>query len=242
MARLARVVIPGIPYHLTHRGNRRGDVFYRDEDRQAYLRDLAAIANRYGLAIWGWCLMSHHVHLLAVPQPAAALAATIRLAHARHARRINAPRGWTGHLWASRFFSTALDGAHLWTAIRYVELNPVRAGLAARAADYPWSSARAHATGAADPLLDPERPFAAGARDRLTGRPLAWSEWLARGLGAEEAEAIRQATRTGRPLGDAAFVARLERDLARPLAPQKRGPKPKNPPETEVLDLLNARV
>ena len=225
MARLARVVIPGIPYHLTHRGNRRADVFYDEADRWAYLRDLAATAQRYGLKIWGWCLMSNHVHLLVVPQPAAALAATIRLAHARHARRINAPRGWTGHLWASRFFSTALDGAHLWAAIRYVELNPVRAGLAARAEDYAWSSARAHALGTADPLLDPKRPFAAGARDGLTGRPRAWAEWLARGLAEEEIEAIRQATRTGRPLGDAAFVRRLEKKLARPLAPQKRGPK-----------------
>jgi putative transposase len=238
MARLARVVIPGIPYHLTHRGNRRADVFYDDQDRWDYLHDLAATARRYGLAIWGWCLMSNHVHLLGVPRPASALAATIRLAHARHARRINAPRGWTGHLWASRFFSTALDGAHLWTAIRYVELNPVRAGLAARAEDYAWSSARAHARGAADPLLDPERPFVAGARDPLTGRPLAWSEWLARGLAPEEADAIRQATRTGRPLDDEAFVRRLEMDLARPLAPQKPGPKPKNTPETEMMDLF----
>lgn len=235
MARLARAVIPGIPYHLTHRGNRRGEIFFTDDDRQCYLSELGEAAARFGLRIWGWCLMSNHVHLVAVPGDARALARTIGLAHARHARRINSPRGWTGHLWANRFFSTALDEGHLWTAIRYVELNPVRAGLVARAEDWPWSSARAHALGAADRLLDPGRPFSAGAREALTGRPLAWGEWLARGLEAQECEALRQATRTGRPCGCEAFVRDMEEKLARPLAPQKRGPKPEMDDQTPEI-------
>lgn len=226
MARIARAVIPGIPYHLTHRGNRRGEVFYCDVDRRTYLEDLGAAAARFGLRIWGWCLMSNHVHLIAVPGDARSLARTIGLAHARHARRINAPRGWTGHLWASRFFSTALEGGHLWSAIRYVELNPVRAGLVARAEDWPWSSARSHVLGEPDRLLDPDRPFAAGARDPLTGCPIPWSEWLSRGLEERECAALRQATQTGRPWGSEDFVRQMEAILARPLAPQKRGPKP----------------
>ena len=89
MARLARVVIPGLPYHLTHRGNRRGDVFFSDTDRRAYLTELANAAGRYSMKIWGWCLMINHVHLLVVPEKPDSLARVIRLAHARHARRIN---------------------------------------------------------------------------------------------------------------------------------------------------------
>jgi putative transposase len=226
MARLDRVVIAGVPYHLTHRGNRRGDVFFADEDRWTYLHGLAAAKAKFGLRIWGWCLMSNHVHLLAVPERADSLARAIGLAHGRHSRRVNASHGWSGHLWASRFFSTPLDGAHLWSAIRYIELNPVRAGLVERAEQWTWSSARAHALGVADVLLEPDRPFAAGARDALTGRPLAWGEWLARGLAADEIEMLRRATRTGRPCGDEAFIKELEHKSGRALAPLKRGRKP----------------
>ncbi|MCE5228186.1 transposase [bacterium] len=182
--------------------------------------------------------MGNHVHLIAVPLEKRALARTIGLAHGRHARLVNAPRGWTGHLWANRFYSTALDEAHLWTAIRYVELNPVRAGLVRGTERWPWSSARAHALGESDPMLDPARPFAAGARDALTGRFVSWSEWLARGLADDKADALREATRTGRPLGDELFVKRLEAELDRTLAPQKRGPKPRandDPPEIPGL-------
>jgi len=218
MARLARVVLPGIPYHITHRGNRRGEIFYSDEDRRDYLRLLQRAAARFGLRLWGYCLMSNHVHLLAIPEREDSLAKAIGLAHGRHSRRVNAQHGWSGHLWASRFFSTALDEAHLWTAIRYIELNPVRVGLAAEASAWPWSSASAHALGTPDPLLDPARPFASGARDEATGRPLPWSAWLARGLPAEDLNAIRLATRTGRPLGGAHFVEHIETQLDRIVA------------------------
>ena len=108
-----------------------------------------------------------------------------------------------------------------------VSINPVRAGLIERAEQWRWASARAHALGEADPLLDPARPFAAGARDALTGRPLAWGAWLAQGVPKEETEAIRHATRTGRPCGDEAFVRDLEVKLARALLPLKRGRKSK---------------
>jgi putative transposase len=180
--------LPGVPYHLTHRGNRREAVFFCDEDRRAYLAELGETARCQGLKIWGWCLMSNHVHLLVVPGREDSLSRTIGLVHARHARRLNAARGWTGHLWANRFFSTPLDETHLWTAIRYVELNPVRAGLVRWAQEWPWSSARAHALGEPDPLLDPARPFTAGAREALTGRPLAWSDWRVQGLDDQNAE------------------------------------------------------
>ncbi len=241
MPRNARLVIPGIPYHLTHRGNKRGEVFFGETDRQLYLADLAVWAHDFSLAIWGYCLMSNHVHIVAVPAREDSLEKAIGRVHQRHARRINAARGWTGHLWANRFFSTPLDEAHLWTAIRYVELNPVRAGLTTRAEDWPWSSARAHCgleSGA--PLLAADRPFGGMHPDPMTGEPIPWSDWLARGIGDEDAASrLRTATLTGRPCGDETFVKDLEQRLGRSLTPQKRGRKPKEVETDEnQLDLF----
>ncbi len=234
MARLARVVLPGIPYHITHRGNRRGEVFFCDADREQYLQRLRMAAQKFGLHVWGYCLMSNHIHLIAVPQREDSLAKAIGLAHARHSRHINAAHGWTGHLWASRFFSVALDDAHLWTAIRYVELNPVRARLATEAEAWPWSSAPAHALAQSDPVLTPDRPFACGARDEATGQLLPWGQWLRRGLSEDEINAIRLGTRTGRPLGSAAFIGEIETRLKRIVSAQKRGPRAKSTQEEEL--------
>ncbi len=227
MARLARAVPLGIPFHLTHRGNRGDAVFHSDDHRREYLDDLARCCAGAGLAVWGYCLMTNHVHLVAVPSRPNSLARGIGRAHQRHARRVNRLNGWTGHLWANRFFSTPLDPAHLWAAIRYVELNPVRARLAGRAEDWPWSSTRAHAgITPAGPLLDPARPFGGERPHPITGNPMGWADWLGLGLAETEEQKLRSATSTGRPCGSAGFVEDLERALDRPLAPAKRGRKP----------------
>jgi len=231
MARFARVLVPGFPYHVTHRGNRGDDVFFSDDDRRTYLAWLRQYAAEFALEIWAYCLMSNHVHLLAVPRHPDSLAMAVGRTHMRYARRVNREHGWSGHLWANRFHSTPLDGAHLWMAAKYIETNPVRAGVVRRAEQYAWSSARAHAGvgvrrargAAADPLLSPRRPFPDP--DRVGN----WSAWLAAGPQDEVVRAIRVNTSTGRPCGSARFVARLERRLGRTLAPQKRGPKPKGP-------------
>jgi putative transposase len=114
-----------------------------------------------------------------------------------------------GHLWEGRFFSTPLEETHLWTAVRYVELNPVRAGIAECAEDYRWSSARAHCDGVFDPLLSPSRPFPGPIGD--------WSAWLKKGLTEKEAMELRSKTYKGEPYGSDAFVSRLEEALDRPL-------------------------
>jgi len=145
MARIARVVVPGFPYHVTHRGNRRAAVFFSDDDREYYLALLAHHAASEGLDIWAWCLMTNHVHLIVVPQREESMARAIGKAHMRYARRVNRAHGWTGHLWANRYHSTALDWDHQWHAVRYVELNPVRARMVLRAQEYEWSSCRDHA-------------------------------------------------------------------------------------------------
>lgn len=226
MARLARAVVPEVPVHLTHRGNRRGPLFFEEVDRDVYRGLLAEAADRAGLELWAYCLMTNHVHLLAMPRRRESLARAIGLAHRRFAQWQNTRRRWSGHLWTNRFFSTPLDEPHLWAAVRHVERNPVRAGLVARAEEWPWSSARAHVVGSADRLLAIDRPFPGEVGD--------WSDWLTAGEDAQQTERLRRMTRTGRPCGDAAFGARLSAVLGRSLAPRRAGRKPKVRDEGQV--------
>ena len=219
LPRLARVVLPGLPYHVTHRGNRRQNVFFRPQDRRIYKQWLSEYAKRYSLEVRAYCLMTNHVHLLAVAHASDSLAAAIGRTHGRFAQWQNRRNDWSGHLWANRFYSTPLDDQHLWAAVKYIELNPVRAGMVERAEDYPWSSARCHARNHSDELLAPSRPF--------PGKIENWSDWLATEPRQEEIEALRKNTSTGRPTGSDAFVTRLEASLARVLRPQKRGRKPR---------------
>jgi len=217
MARIARIVAPGAPHHVTQRGNRRQPTFFSDADYRAYRALMAEACEACGVAVWAYCLMPNHVHLIAMPEAAEGLARAIGEAHRRYTRRINAREGWTGFLWQGRFASCPLDGPHLIAAARYVEQNPVRAGLARRAEDWPWSSARAHlerrddALARAGPLLElvPD-----------------WAAYLAAPTPGETLDALRRHQRTGRPLGGEAFVAGLERTLGRTLRPAKRGRKP----------------
>lgn len=192
---------------MTHRGNQWRDVFFCDRDRQLYLADLAVWANDAQLEMWGYCLMTNHVHLLAVPWRTDSLVWAVGMVHQRHARRVHAPRGWTGHLWANHYHSTPLDAAHLWTAIRSIEINPVRAGLVVHAQEWPWSSAAAHEAGggaAGASLLALGRPFGVAQRHPLDGKPIGWAQWLAlvREGEAEAMERLSHAMNTGWPCGD----------------------------------------
>jgi len=217
LARLARIVIPGTPYHVTQRGNRRQTTFFEDEDFALYRDLVGEAARRAGSEVWAYCLMPNHVHLIVVPSDEHGLRRTFAEAHRRYTGFINARHRWTGHLWQGRYGAVAMDEAHLAHAARYVALNPVRARLCERAEDWPWSSARAHLAGQDDglaivrPLLDRLGDFAAflgGDEDQQASR------------------ALRIAETTGRPVGSAAWVEQLERATGRALAPRKRGPKP----------------
>jgi len=218
MARLARVVAAGAPHHVTQRGNRRQQVFFSAEDSQAYLSLLSDGCAEANVAIWAYCLMPDHVHMILVPSDADGLRRALGETHRRYTRRINDREGWRGFLWQGRFASVVVDEDHLLACARYVELNPVRAGLAETPQQWRWSSARAHLSGQDDrvvsvgPLLD---------------RVPDWAEFLAAGLTPETLAAIRSGERTGRPLGSKSFVADLEQNLSRPLARQKPGPKRK---------------
>ena len=150
MSRLARIIVPGIPHHVTQRGNRREAIFFRDGDQDVYRALLAEQARKHGGAVSAYCLMPNHVHLILTPSDSAGLGRAVGEAHRRYTNFVNARGGWTGHLLQSRFASVAMDEGHLMAAVRYVSLNPVRARLVARAEAWPWSSVRAHLAGADD--------------------------------------------------------------------------------------------
>jgi putative transposase len=220
MARLARIIVPGIAHHVTQRGNRREPIFFEPGDQEVYLDLLAEQAQRARVGVWAYCLMPNHVHLVAVPEDAAGLGRAIGEAHRRYTNFINARGRWTGHLFQSRFASVAMDEAHLIAAVRYVCLNPVRARLAARAEDWAWSSARAQLEGRDDALVA-VKPML----DRLG--PAGLAALLQSSAGDEAAFAsLRGAETTGRPLGNADFIAGLERLLGRPVARRAPGRKP----------------
>lgn len=189
MSRAARQVLPGIPHHVTQRGNRRQPTFFQPEDYAFYLRLLRHFSARSGTRVWAWCLMPNHVHLVLVPAQEDGLRATLASTHRVYATEINRREGWTGHLWQSRFASFPMEEAHLHACLRYVELNPVRSGLVPHPEDWPWSSARAHLGLCGDGLTD-----AAGVRRRIDD----WRGFLAAGLGEAERAAIREAERSGR--------------------------------------------
>ena len=223
MARLARLVLPGVPYHVTQRGNRRQQTFFEDGDFALYRDLLAEGARRADASICAYCLMPNHVHVIVVPADPDGLRATFAYAHRRYTGFINARHRWTGHLWQGRFGAVAMDEQHLAAASRYVALNPVRAGLVGRAEEWEWSSTRAHFAGRDDalvtvaPLIERYGDFAAflnGEEDRQATR------------------ALRRAESTGRPAGSGKWLLALERSTGRALLPRKPGRKSR---ETEQM-------
>ena len=146
MARLPRIAVPETAHHVTHRGNRKADIFLDDIDRWFYIKLLTAHLAKHSVRIWAWCLMTNHVHFVAVPARGDSLTKAFQRVHGDYANYFNGKYSVTGHLWQGRFKASVLDERHLWNAVRYVERNPVRAGLVRRAEDYRWSSeiGRAH--------------------------------------------------------------------------------------------------
>jgi putative transposase len=228
MARLKRIVVPGLPHHVTQRGVRRCDTFVDPQDREVYARLLLSSCQEYSLAVHAYCWMTNHVHLIAVPQYETSLAFVLRDTSGLYALYFNRKYGFSGHLWQARFYSCVLDESHYWSAIRYVERNPVRARMIARAQDYSWSSAAAHCLYREDPLLTPLEPLP----QLIPG----WSEWLVGEEDPAELKAIRENTGTGRPLGSKEFLEQLEARLGRPVTPQKRGRKPQTPTSEPPLE------
>ena len=218
MPRIARVVIPGCPHHIIQRGNRRLKVFFSDEDKDLYLGLLRRHAEKHGILIWAYCLMDNHVHLVAVPRTRESLALGIGEAHRKFTSLINIRENWKGYLWQGRFISYPMDGGHLFAAVRYVERNPVRARIVCRAEQYRWSSAPAHVFNVKDDILS-ACPLTADIKD--------WASYLSRKDDDSEVRKFVEHEHTGRPLGDKAFIMKLEELTGRILAPRNRGRKGK---------------
>jgi putative transposase len=220
MTRLARVVVPDHPHHVTQRGNGRARTFFGDSDYALYRDLLAENCRAAGVEVWAWCLMPNHVHLILVPADPDGLRRALARVHRAYAGIIQARRKRTGHFWQGRFGAVAMDEQHLAAALRYVSLNPVRARLVQRPQDWRWSSTRAHLRNKDDGVtaLKP-------VRDRFPR----FADLLANEAEADLFSHLRAAESVGRPLGDDRFLARLERLTGRSLKPGKRGPKPPQP-------------
>ena len=216
MPRIARVIATRYPHHITQRGNNRATVFFDDEDRQTYLKLLAGYAEKHHLQIWAYCLMNNHIHLLAVPETETSLARGIGLTNQVYTQYLNRKLNQSGRIWQNRFFSCVVENnQYLWAVARYIERNPLKVGLVENAEAYRWSSAKAHMTAANDTLL--------GATSWLSPEEQSTYAEFVVTEDEEVDNAIRKATRTGRPFGSEDFVDLLEFQLKQPLKAKKRG-------------------
>jgi putative transposase len=201
MPRAPRIVVPDLPHHVVQRGNRKQPIFATDQDRRLYLKHLAAACEAADVRCQAWCLMDNHVHLILTPPTADALRAALARTHTRYAQWINRSQDLSGHLFQGRFHSYPMDDAHLVVAARYVENNPVKAGLVRCAEDWPWSSARSHIAKTDDGLTD----------HHALGRYLPnWRAYLTDGAEASERDdAIEAALRSGRAQGSSPQIKAL---------------------------------
>ncbi len=212
--RTSRAVAPGFPHHVLQFGNYGQRVFEETGDHEIYLGWFAEYSKRFSVDVWAYCLMPNHVHHVCVPHTETGLARTFNALHMRYAQHFNARHRVQGHLWRGRFYSSILDAAHAFEAVRFVEMNPVRWHLVKEAPAYPWSSARSHVTNAADPALQDFCPIKAQVSD--------WADYLKGPCDAASVEALRKNMKAGRPCGSPEFVGQLEVLLGRKL---ERGPR-----------------
>ncbi|MDD8027660.1 MAG: transposase [Acidobacteriota bacterium] len=211
-----RIVIPGLPHHVTQRGNRRQKVFFNDKDKAFYLRLLRRYAKKAGVIFWAYCIMDNHVHFVAVPSNETGLALAFGNTHKFYTKIINARQEWRGYLWQGRFTSFPLDEDYLYNAVRYIETNPVRAKLVLSARDWDWSSARSHIDKIPNPIIQ-----ASPLDDKIQN----WKEYLESSLSNKIAREFLSHAKSGFPLGNEAFLHRLEELTGQPMRKLKPGRK-----------------
>jgi len=222
MSRSARIVIPDYPYHITQRGNYRQNVFIDDGDRIKYLSWIDEYSKRYQLSILAFCLMNNHVHFITIPGKEDSLSKVFSIVHMRHSQYLNKRMGKSGHLWQGRFYSCVLDENYLIASLRYVENNPVRAGILKEAWKWKWSSA-AYSAGIADGLIELR-----GIED-FTGMFFDnWRQFLLSEESEEDIKIIRKYTVLGRPLGTDDFIAKMSRRANKVLTVMQKGRPRKN--------------
>ncbi len=216
MPRQPRLVVPGMPHHVTQRGSRKQQTFFNDNDYIAYIKFLAEQLPTAKADVLAYCLMPNHVHLILVPETKESLAKLLRKVHGRYARRINRRNAWQGHLWQERFHSFVMDESHLLAAAKYVELNPVRAGLCVSAQEWRWSSANFHLGASTDALVS----------SNGMGRYVDdWRSYLEESIPDSQIKKLRQHSYNGLPAGSKSFIQTLEASTGRKLTKTKPGPK-----------------
>ena len=208
MPRKFRIVVPEQPHHVIQRGNRRQQVFFYPGDKILYLKLLKEQVKKHQVKVWAYCLMDNHVHLILVPQTQGGLAKAVAETNRRFTCHINARYGWRGYLWQGRFISFVMEEIYLLSALRYVENNPVRAGIVKRAEDYVWSSARHHVKGAEDSLLSC-CPAVSSVGD--------WKDYLIKSEREGILGEIRKRNLNGLPLGEDCFLQSLAERLGKKL-------------------------
>lgn len=234
MPRIARIVVPGLPHHITQRGNNRQDVFFVDDDRRVYLELLKQQSRQFDLSVQAYCLMTNHVHLVATPRQAESLALAIGRTNWLYTQYINRVHGRSGHLWQNRFFSCAVAGDQLLHSVCYAERTPVRARMVRLPWRYRWSSAAAH-IGEGDPFGVLDVP-------RWTQKfpPRKWRAILQRPQDELIERAVERSLNTGRPLASDHFLSKLEKAVGRRLRPLPVG-RPKRKERRESTKRVRAR-
>jgi len=215
MPRIARLVVKGLPHHITQRGNYKQKVFSSKEDYNRYLYWFKEYQSKYDLAIAAFCLMPNHVHFIAIPNREDSFAKTFNTSHMRYSQYFNKKHKVTGHLWQGRFYSCPLDERHLYEAVRYIENNPVRASLVKDAVEWPFSSVRFHLRGERTiiPLVDMKEYLAIDN----------WGAYLKEISEQAVIDKIKANTMTGRPSGSDSFISGLEKKFGMRLRPLPEG-------------------
>jgi putative transposase len=227
MARQSRLIVPGVAAHLTQRGNDRADCFRRGSDYMVYLVHLRELAEELACEVHAYCLMSNHVHLLMTPPSKDACSKLMKNLGQRYAQYFNRAHERTGALWEGRYYSCVVESPrYVLACYRYIELNPVRAGLIGHARAYTWSSHAANAGLRPDKMVTPHTVYLALAEDGAR-RQLAYRGLFDDSAGSPLVNEIRSATLGGYPLGSDGFKARLASTAGRNISRQKRGRKPK---------------
>jgi putative transposase len=218
MARFRRLVVPGYPHHVTQRGVRRQTTFFDEHDYRRYIRLASELLDTSSIEILAYCLMPNHVHAVVIPAEASSLAKFFGPLHKAYAQYTNLRYEWAGHLWQARYYSVPMNAEHTLTAMRYVELNPIRSGLENRPQDWLWSSARGNLGLVDDPLIP----------DRLAlGIVPDWAAYLSIPEKGAAIKQLRRRTNTGRPAGDESFIRNIESLTGRQVQKQRVGRKPK---------------
>lgn len=241
MARQPRIELPDVPLHVIQRGNNRGRCFFVDADCRLYLRCLAQAATRHECAIHAYVLMPNHVHLLVTPCWAGGVARMMQDVGRRYVRLFNDTHERSGTLWEGRYKSCLVDTErYLLTCHRYIELNPVRAGLVRDPLDYPWSSHRFYAAWHVDPLITMHELYEKLATSRA-GRQAAFRKCFVEPMHQQVVDQIRVTTNRGWALGSESFMDQAERVLGRPVRPPKRGRPLKKKEGVEADDTTGAQ-